>query len=89
MVRVKKTRRNNAVDPLRLLARHLFAVFTVATVFCCVSVYYFFLNVEVSLNHCGVVRVCERSRDKRIDSDEERRIFMFRACRDTPLRRKG
>jgi len=47
MVRVKRSRRTNApLDPLRVMARHLFAVFTVATVFCCVSVYFFFLNVE-------------------------------------------
>ena len=60
MVRVKRSRRPAALDPLRLMTRHLFAAFTVATVFCCVSVYFFFLNVEVSLNRasrCSSVRV--------------------------------
>ena len=48
MVRVTKARQAPTAPSLRFLARHLFAVFTVALVGLCVSVYFFLLGVEVS-----------------------------------------
>lgn len=48
MVRVKRAHPSATLGSFRFMTRHLFAVFILAVVGCCVSVYLFLLRAEVS-----------------------------------------